>query len=229
MYVPNYVPEPLEVPGNVTLASYLSRVRFIRRVTFLHLAGMIFAAALAFIRWPELGWLPPLASLSLVLAVLDLLRIWLRGQSSEASVSSLALPLILVFAAWSARELVVGKVPVWSALVGVGWSAVYAVACGKDYSFVGGYLLALIPSTIVLAALSIQFHYGGWEAAAALLFNAAYLFYFAYDLASLMARRREEEVLAGVVDLYRDVFNFFGYFVRVLRHWKKHRIWVQPH
>jgi hypothetical protein len=228
MYVPNYVPEPLEVPGNVTLAPYLSRVLFIRRVTFSHFASLLVTAGLGFIPWPKVGWVPPLAALSAVLIGLDLLRIRYRGRGLEADISTLFLPFILVLLAWAGRELFLMKVPVWSAVLGVGGSAVYSIVAGRDYSFVGGYLLALILSSLALAALAIQAQFGGREAAAALLFNAGYLFYFAYDLASLMARRREDEVFAGVVDLYRDVFNFFGYFVRVLRHWKKHRIWVQP-
>jgi hypothetical protein len=49
--------------------------------------------------------------------------------------------------------------------------------------------------------------------------------YFAYDLASLMSRRRRGEEAAAVVDLYRDVFNVFGYVPRVIAHWHRHRIW----
>jgi len=228
VYVPNYVPEPLEVPGNVTLTPYRTRVQFIRRVTYCHLIGLSVAGGLAFLPWPHLGWLSASLVLAGLLIGLDLLRIQLRGTRLEASVSTLFLPVVVALVGWCARELTLAQIPVWAAWAGVVCSAVYSVACGRDYSFVGGYMLALIPSSMILAAVSIQARFGVHEAAWALSFNAIYLFYFAYDLASLMARRREDEVLAGVVDLHRDVFNFFGYFVRVIRHWKKHRIWVQP-
>jgi hypothetical protein len=49
-----------------------------------------------------------------------------------------------------------------------------------------------------------------------------------YDNASLLARRRLGEELGAVVDLYRDVLNVFGWVVRVLAHWRKHRIWNIP-
>ena len=53
-----------------------------------------------------------------------------------------------------------------------------------------------------------------------------FVIYWVYDLASLLARRRQGEELAAVVDLYRDVFNFFGYAVRMIKHWQKHKIWT---
>ncbi len=34
--------------------------------------------------------------------------------------------------------------------------------------------------------------------------------------------------VAAVTDFYRDVFNVFGYVIRVARHWRKHRIWSMP-
>ena len=58
----------------------------------------------------------------------------------------------------------------------------------------------------------------------ALLWNAVGLFYLVYDLASLLSRRKSDESWASVVDLYRDVFNFLGYFPRVMIHWNRHRI-----
>ena len=47
MYVPNYIPPPLEVPRNVTQEKYLIRVRFIRRVSVLHLASVLLLGGLS--------------------------------------------------------------------------------------------------------------------------------------------------------------------------------------
>ena len=62
------------------------------------------------------------------------------------------------------------------------------------------------------------------RSAQALIWNSVGLFYMVYDLAALMSRRKTTEAWASVVDLYRDVFNFMGYFPRVLIHWNRHRI-----
>ena len=66
---------------------------------------------------------------------------------------------------------------------------------------------------------------GKVEGAQALSWNAIYLTFYVYDLASLLARRRIGEEWAAVVDLYRDVLNVFGWIVRVFAHWRKHKIW----
>ncbi|HCD99673.1 MAG TPA: hypothetical protein DER07_01365, partial [Armatimonadetes bacterium] len=55
--------------------------------------------------------------------------------------------------------------------------------------------------------------------------NAAYLFFLVYDLAAVLTRRLPKEEWGAVVDLYRDALNFLTYSVRVVRHWRKHRIW----
>jgi hypothetical protein len=223
--VPNYVPDPLEVPANVTEEPYPFRVAYIRRVTLLHLASLAVVAGLAMLDWPKLGPLPAALALALVLVGLDLWRIRQRGRPLEASVSAWMLPLPLAATAWFAHELGAFGWPVAAPLAGAVCAAVYTVLCGRDFSFVGCTLLALIASSVGLAALSVHFDLSTQEAAMALVGNGAYLVYLQYDLASLLARRRRHEELAAVVDLYRDIFNVFGYVIRVWRHWRKHRIW----
>jgi FtsH-binding integral membrane protein len=229
MYVPNYVPEPLEVPGNVTLAPYAVRVRFIRKVTLLHLISMALVFALAMTPIPPTGWLLPAAVLSGLLLLLDLLRIQLRGKPLEAPLSGMALPGVILAAAWLAEELCRTAVPVGFMVAGPLCCGIYTLACGRDYSFVGCFFLSLIASTTALAALANQLRLPSGTTEVGLAMNAAYLTYFVYDLASLMARRRRGEEPAAVVDLYRDVFNIFGYLVRIVGHWKRHKIWVPPH
>ena len=229
MYVPNYVPEPLEVPGNVTLSPYAVRISFIRQVTLLHLIGLGLLAAMAFVPVPKTGCILPVAVLCAILILLDLLRIKLRSRPLEARISSACLPCVLLVVAWLAQELALTGLPVGFVLAGPVCCGIYTVACGRDYSFVGCFLLSLIASSTVLAALANQLRMPSNLTAYGLALNAVYLTYFVYDLASLMARRRRGEESAAVVDLYRDIFNFFGYLVRIVGHWKRHKIWAPPH
>ncbi len=228
MYVPNYIPEPLEVPGNITLAPYIARVRFIRRVTLLHLLSLSVVTGLSLIPFPATGWIVPAVVLSILLVLLDLLRIGLRGQRLEAIVSGAALPCVLLAVAWLASEVLRLRIPVWCVLAGPICCGVYTLCCGRDYSFVGCLLLSMIAATTALAAIAAQVGMSARQAWWGVGLSALYLTYFVYDLASLMARRRKGEELAAVVDLYRDVFNFFGYVVRVIGHWKRHKIWAPP-
>lgn len=228
MYVPNYVPEPLEVPANVTLDPYPVRLAFIRRVTVLHAASLCLVSALAWLPMREVLHFPLAVALGVLgglLLLLDIVRVRLRGRFQEAKLSVfLATPMLLAVG-FAARTAVLEGYPVWAMLVGPTFALAYTLLCGRDYSFVGCAFLSLIGSSVVLSGLAVQTGMGHGTAAWALGLNAAYLVYFVYDLASLMSRRRRGEELAAVVDLYRDVFNLFGYIPRVIRHWREHRIW----
>ncbi len=228
MIVPNYVPDPLEVPGNVADEPHFVRIAFIRRVTMLHLASVAILGALAGLPWPQVDFLVALGPLVAVLITLDFWRIWQRGRRVEASLSAGLLPVVLTLGGWAAHEGLQRGLPVGELVAGLICAGIYTGLCGRDFSFVGCATLSAICSTVALAAFSVNAGFTARQAAAALAANAAYLVYFEYDLASLMSRRRRGEELAAVVDLYRDVFNVFGYAVRLVRHWKKHKIWVQP-
>lgn len=225
MYVPNYVPEPLEVPANVTLDPYPVRLAFIRKVTLLHAISLCLVAGVAWIPMPNIPLGAALLALAVHLLLLDALRVALRGRAVEANVSVFASGTMLALVALTARSAVLSGIPAWAILVGPAFSLVYTLLCGRDYSFVGCGLLSLIGSSVLLAALIVQTGMDARVAAWALGLNAAYLIYTIYDLASLMSRRRRGEEAAAVVDLYRDVFNVFGYVRRVILHWNRHRIW----
>lgn len=228
MIVPNYIPEPLEVPRNVTEEPYHVRVAYIRHVTLLHLAGLMLLAVLAYLPWPKHLGVAAFSSFAGVVLVLDIWRINQRGQPIEARVSAYALPVVLALGAWVAA--VCGSLgwPVGAPLAGVICAAIYTKLSGRDFSFVGCTFLSLILSSVALAALCLHYKLDATQAAFALGSNALYLLYFEYDLASLLARRRLGEEWGAVVDLYRDVFNIFGYTIRCIRHWRKHRIWELP-
>jgi FtsH-binding integral membrane protein len=226
--VPNYIPDPLEVPGNVTELPYVARLAFIRRVSLLITASLTAIAAVSAAPLPRMGLLASLAILGAVLLALEIWRIATRGRQIEAKVSGLALPLVLVSLALAAKEVNAVGWPVWQVLVGSACILAYTMLCGRDYSFVGNFLLSLIFSSVLIAAICSSLRLDIQHSAFALATNALAMGYVLYDLASLMSRRRFDEHWAAVTDIYRDVFNFFGYLVRVLRHWRKHRLWSVP-
>lgn len=227
MYVPNYIPDPIEIPGNVTQEPYLFRLGYIRRVSLLHMISLLAVAAVAYspIELPGFAtWWP----LAVIVCGLAIVRVLLRRTPQEASVSVLLLLPLLASVGLALRPLVLADWPLWSLLLGPFCAVLYAGFCGRDFSFMGQYLLSMIASSTAIAAFwaaepsSIAFPIS------VLAINILYLTYWVYDLASLLARRRRGEELAAVVDLYRDVLNIFGYVVRCVGHWKKHRIWVIP-
>ena len=49
MYVPNYVPEPEAMPGNVTQEPYAARLRFIRQTLYRFTLWVLLIAVLAYV------------------------------------------------------------------------------------------------------------------------------------------------------------------------------------
>lgn len=227
MYVPNYVPDPIEIPGNVTEEPYHARLGFVKRVSLLHFASLLVVGAVAY-----LPYAPPRAvslwMLGVFLIGLAITRVALRKRRTEARVSGMLLPPLLVLVGFALHHLQLAGHPIWTVIIGPGCAIIYATLCGRDYSFVGQYLLSLIASSTAIAALAVAAPSTLADARFALIANGVYLSYYVYDLASLLARRRLREEFAAVVDLYRDVLNIFGYIVRCIGHWRKHRIWVIP-
>jgi len=226
MVVPNYVPEQIEIPDNVTEQPYAVRVRFIRRMQAYQMISFGVVALLAAF-WPatEVRLSVALLILLAVLIVLCVIRIVARSTRREATMSAALMPILLAFVGIAANRAYAVGFPVWSVLFGLGFSYIYAILCGRDFSFVGQFVLSLIASSVALAALSLAMGHRGTYAAEALGWNAAFLSYYAYDCASLLSRRRIGEELGAVIDIYRDVLNIFGYVPRVVHHWHKHRIW----
>jgi FtsH-binding integral membrane protein len=223
--VPNFIPDPLEVPGNVTEQPFLLRVRFIRTVSVLFAACTLAIGALVSAPLPTIGIFPSLAALVILLISLELWRIAFRGRAIEGKVSAAVLPLVLVCAALVVNEIRQFDLPVWQGLTGPICLAIYSLACGRDYSFIGGLLLSLIASIVVIAGVGVSSGATVPRELFAQGSNAVLTIYLSYDMASLLSRRRRGEEVAAVTDIYRDVFNFFGYVVRVIKHWQRHRIW----
>lgn len=225
MYVPPYVPQPIEIPDNVAQAPYLDRVGFVRRVALLHFVTALLTAAMAWLLLPGLAPIQAAGIVSILLVALSLIRGLAKGRLADVRLSTFLLPILLFGLALWFRALYEQGWAVWSIAVGLVGTTVYVLACGRDLSFVGMYVLALAASTLAILALAWPLHLGALEIANALILNGAYLFYFVYDLAALLTRRRLGEEAGAVVDLYRDVLNGITYPIRVWHHWREHRIW----
>lgn len=225
MVVPNYIPDPIEIPGNVTQEPYRVRLQYLRRVFTWHLGSVGLVVGLALAPLPHLSLWLAAAILLACLVALCFVRIGFRGGKAEVQISAWSLPILLTTVALFVRSLYQAGVPVWAALFGIIIAYGYTLLCGRDFSFVGQFVLSLLASSVVIAGLSLAMGHAGPYALLAQLVNAAYLAFYVYDGASLLSRRRLGEELGAVVDLYRDVLNIFGYIPRVIQHWHRHRIW----
>ena len=228
MIVPNYVPDPIEVPGNVTEQPYRQRLAFIRKVSVLHLASVAWIAAVVTVHPPVWPLKVALGSALGCLLILSLIRIVLRGQKLEVVLSVGILPILLSLLGLAADCLSRHHFPIWSVGVSFSTAVIYTMLCGRDFSFVGQFFLSWIASSLLIAGTCLALRLEHVQAGVALGVNVLGLFYYSYDLASLLSRRRIGEELAGVVDLYRDVLNVFGWTIRVVQHWFRHGIFTIP-
>lgn len=225
MIVPNYIPDPVEIPNNVTLQPYLVRLAFLRRVLLFHFASLGLIALLSVLHAPHVGFLPAVVLVAICMVCLSLVRIETRGTRADLWLSTGLLPLLLIGLSFIVREAADAGFPMWAMPFGTACAVIYSLLCGRDFSFVGQFFLSLVVSNVAIAILANAAALSSETAAWALAANSAYLFYTVYDSAALMARRRLGEEVAAVVDLYRDVLNFFGYIVRCIRHWRRYRLW----
>ncbi|MEJ5170377.1 MAG: hypothetical protein WHU10_05265 [Fimbriimonadales bacterium] len=225
MNVPPFIPEPIEIPGNVAEQSRRECLRFVRRTVVFHAlsVGLVALVALAPLPWLP-AEAPAIAALATLLA-LSAVRNLAKGYPADLRISVALAPFLWVMLGLTAGALARQGWPVWSALAGVLCSLAYTLASGRDHSFVGQYALSLAASSVALLLVCRELGLGAAATVWALVWNAGYLFYLVYDLAAVLTRRLPKEEWGAVVDLYRDVLNFLTYSVRVVRHWRKHRIW----
>ena len=222
MYVPSYVPQPIEIPANVANERYTVRLAFIRRVVAVYLASLVIIGLISLMVG---NWSPFDLMLVLVaMLALSLARELAKGRDIEQRLSFAVSPALLIGLGMCVHKLIDIHWPVWGMVIGVGCATVYTFSCGRDLSFLGMWALSISCSTVLI--LVFGWHEPGIVLIELLLANAIYLSYFVYDLAALLTRRRLGEEVGAVVDLYRDVLNMFSYPVRVWNHWRTHKIWV---
>lgn len=225
MQVPPYIPQPVEIPNNVAQEQYAARLRFVRKVAALHFLTLCIVVGLSISPLEPLS-LPTSLPLMIgcLLALVSLRRIE-KGKPYEQLVSFVLFPLMLVSLAMVVDGLGIIGWPVWALPIGIVIAQAYTFLCGRDLSYIVMFLLPTLLGTIAIVS------YGVWKGIpvktilGACALSGTALFYYVYDLASLLSRRRLGEALGAVIDLYRDPLNFLSYSMRVVRHWRKYRAW----
>lgn len=226
MFIPNYIPDPVEVTGNASLSPYLDRVKFAKKVMAYHFLSVVGAFAASAAPWPRFDLRLIAIGVFTLIFTLSLVRIETRGTQLDQRLSLILFPALWVSLAFAVHEMRSLGWPVWSVLCGEVALVIYAATCGRDYSWFGQWFLSLVGSSLACWLLANQLGLTAATTWAALLTNAGFLTYVVYDSAMIMRRRRIDEAGGAVVDLYRDVLNVFGYAVRCWRHWKQHGIWI---
>jgi hypothetical protein len=225
VYVANYIPEPESLPGNITKEPYRLRLVFIRAVLIRFLVTVLAICLVSVYAPPLLGTLArKTIFLGVVLFFASAIRTVLRSHRHEPIISPWTLISVVLAVGWVARAWIQAGFPAWSLVIGIVCLCLYTAFCGRDFSFVGGYVLTAIVSSVAIASICLSVGYDGIATAKALVWNVGMLFYLVYDLASLMSRRRIGEEWAATSDLYRDIFNPLGYVPRIIHHWYRHRI-----
>ncbi|MCW5943996.1 MAG: hypothetical protein KIS66_17335 [Fimbriimonadaceae bacterium] len=223
MNVPPVFPEQIVIPGNVAEERYAVRLWFLRWVVALHFGTV---AVLFVVAWAKPFALSvPSAALGLLGALLALsaVRQWHRERPEwDARLSWVLLPVVVVLAG-----TVLGGLPSvgwpYEGVAGavLGWVA-YTCLCGRDFSFMGlGFVAGIGALAGAIGGVFFE-RYTAADAGRAACLGLGFAFFFVYDLAALLTRRRRQDAFAAVADLYRDVLNALTYSGRVYRHWKKY-------
>ncbi|MEQ1823724.1 MAG: hypothetical protein ABL949_14545 [Fimbriimonadaceae bacterium] len=224
MYVPPFIPQQIEIPGNVAQESYSVRLGFVRRTVRYHFVTVIGILAISY--FPLNLSIRDAVILSVAsLIALSLVRGLVKGKHYEQLLSGLFAPMLFyglgqLVAAGSERGW-----PQWAVVVGPAAAWVYTMLCGRDLSFVGMWVMSALAKTIVICSLAFSDVFSWFIAGETLLIGYGYLAFFVYDLACLLTRRRLGEEGGAVLDLYRDLLNCITYPIRIVQHWRKHRIW----
>ncbi len=203
------------------MADYDVRLKFIHRVISLHAVSLILAIILAYTVDIETGWFPPLVGLLLGLILHSGFRLYLDGSKHERISNLIILPLTLLSTGFLGHSLQEFGVPVWLLPWSVFGVLIYTIVAGRDFSFLGCLFISM--AAVVISAFILQAINPIWftDLPKAIMLCFVWLFYYVYDLAMLLKRRRVGEELCAVTDLYCDVLNFLTYPLRVYRHWQK--------
>lgn len=226
MNVPPFIPSQIVIPGNVAEERYDVRVRFVKRVAILQTVSVAVALALSMMPWAaNIPFRVGMTAFLVGLLGLSLVRGLVKRWRHEQRLSAVFVPLVIGGLAVVVRSVTIDSgYPLWIfGLPSLG-HAVYVAVCGRDLSFTG--MFVLVSSGITAFVLGASRLYPGEQPYSMLwLGMVAYTAFFTYDLAAIQTRRRLGEEMGAVLDLYRDLLNFTTYPVRVIQHWRRHRIW----
>lgn len=222
-------PEPVTVAGNAADQGHLVAVRYIRSVGTLHLLSLgLVVGALRF--WLEPGvqaWLASTidAELLFVLTIVLCFGLALSRERPAWAQSLILIATMSVVTAWGSlwASLMHDSFPLFVNTFAVAFLIlaaavlVYLWAAGRDLSLFGAFMLVWPVTCAFLVGTSVLTEMSFSEGLTLLVALTCMLFYWVYDIGMILRRRRPAEVIAGAVDLYRDVFNFVGFPIRFMR------------
>lgn len=218
-----YFPEPLEVTGNVAKSRYRVILFFIRSISILHYGTIFLIWSLSVFlapsfTFPSAGWICLCSLISLSLS-----RTFFTGPL-EAFISVIVFIPYIGSLGLYFYTLHLGGYPIWILGIATTNAFLYTFLCREDFSFFGQFLFAFLATSIFIFAAFWLKILVPEQIRIAFILTAIYLFYYVYDLASILKRRRPNEILMAAFDLHRDVLNFLSYSIRVVQHWRKFRI-----
>ncbi len=222
--MPPFVPQQIEIPGNVATEPYMVRLGFIRRVVVAYCVSVGLVVGLSYLDIVFGFAQAAILTVSSLLA-LSLVRGLVKGKTYEQLISALVAPFLFFGLSQMIATGPERGWPQWAVAIGPLGILIYTCACGRDLSFMGMFLLTGVFKAITLTIFTAMGYFEPRIAVEVGLIGLALVFFLVYDLAALLTRRRLGEEVGAVLDLYRDVLNFSTYTVRVVRHWRKHRIW----
>ncbi len=228
-FPPPILPEPITVPNNAADAPYHERLNFIKKIGFLNLGSLaltsfaiygVFNSELINVASrfsTEVLFLGSVASL----VALSFLR-------NKSLILQLLTWVLLIGFVSSPSGFFISQLhdsfPIFTECVGIAigscWFGIflYYVFCGRDFSFFGLFCLVYVFALVVVIGLTLWSREVAFvEGMTIVLAVTIFLYYWVYDMAMILRRRRLDEAISASLDPYRDVLNFVGFPVRVLR------------
>jgi len=223
VHIQPYFPEQIEIEGNVASESYNDTLRFIRLTSAGHAVSVAAVVAVAVLMEPLVSAKAAVAVFLACLLALTLVRRLSKSRKADLYLSIAILVPTLWSLGTSVRIVSDSGSPVWILGASYCFALLYTVFCGRDHSFVGQFVISSL-ATAVLVFSGPVFDFFPWsETILWFVVAEAYLFFYVYDSAALLSRRKTSEHVTAVADLYRDLLNFLTYTVRIVAHWRKFR------
>ncbi|MBL8061282.1 MAG: hypothetical protein JNK63_11290 [Chthonomonas sp.] len=221
VFIPPYFPEPIVVPDNVADRDYDERWKFIRFVSGLFFCAGVCSILIAVFEPISMSLRDSALIFIGCLTLHQLFRALVGGKASERWLQALLLPLTMLSTGTLARNLHDAGWPVVALGVALVGAALYTGVAGRDFSFVGQYVLAGLSTILGCIALAAWFPALMPNVWAGMALGLAGLAYLVYDFAMILKRRRNDEKLSALADLHADLLNGVTYPIRVISHWRK--------
>ena len=144
MYVPSYVPDPIEIEGNVAEERWAVTVEFIRRVVFLHFISLLLIGVVALSPVTEKDLPYCAVFLTVVLVLLSAIRNLAKGKHFEQVLSLVLAPVLILAMGLLLKALHAMGWPTWAMGTGPPVALAYVIFARRDLSFLGMFFFSLL-------------------------------------------------------------------------------------